>query len=108
MDTAETIVAMRVDIPANVRRMGFNAEPAPDPWSSLMAVNIAGGEYTTASRVVRWGCSVLGTQRLMRWCLAWMNGACNACCDQQPAKRGFKLVRPGDAATLTSHGKRYR
>ena len=86
MDTADTIVAMRVDIPANVRRIGFNAEPAPDPWSSLMAMNMAGGEYEAASRVIRWGYSVLETRKLMRWCLAWMNGACNACCDQATSR----------------------
>lgn len=93
MDTADTIVAVRVDIPANVRRMGFNAEPAPGPWSSLMAMNIAGGKYASASRVIRWGYSAIEPQKLMRWCCAWMNGARKACCDQAASRVRVREAR---------------
>jgi hypothetical protein len=88
MDTADTIVAMRVDIPANVRRTGFNAEPAPGPWSSSMVVNIAGGRYASGSRIIRWGHSVFESRKLMGWCLGWVNGACKACCDQPIRQAG--------------------
>jgi hypothetical protein len=43
---------MRVDTPANVRRMGFRAEPAPDPRSSLMVVSIFRRGYAVAFRVL--------------------------------------------------------
>lgn len=64
MDIADTTVAKKVDTPANARRMGFNAEPAPDPWSSLMVTNIIGERYASA---FQGRCSVLETQELMRW-----------------------------------------
>ena len=106
MDTAETIVAMRVDIPANVRRMGFNAEPAPGPWSSLMATNIAGGKYASASRVIRRGHSIIESRKLMGWCRAWMNGACKACCDHTVSRvRARMSSRSSHAAYVAAGGR---
>lgn len=46
---------MRVDNPANARRMGFNAEPAPGPWSPLIIMNTVGGEHASAFRVIQSG-----------------------------------------------------
>lgn len=36
---ADATVAKKVDTPANARRIGFSAEPAPDPWSSVTVID---------------------------------------------------------------------
>lgn len=47
------MVAKKVDAPANARRMGFSAEPAPDPWSSLTVMNMMGERQASAFRVMQ-------------------------------------------------------